>query len=128
VLISFLGSGAIAGLAGGVEVAGVTFSLYEGLSPGWGYTAIAVALLAALDPLAAVATGLFFGALAAGSGAMQRVADIPAVWVGVVEALVILAVLAVDRVRIGRVRLFRARGVVGDPARPAARSADREGS
>jgi simple sugar transport system permease protein len=118
VLISFLGSGAIAGLAGGVEVAGVTFSLYEGLSPGWGYTAIAVALLAALDPLAAVATGLFFGALAAGSGAMQRVAGIPAVWVGVVEALVILAVLAVDRVRIGRVRLFRARGVAGDRQGP----------
>ncbi len=99
VLLSFLASGAIAGLAGGVEVAGVTFALYEGLSPGWGYTAIAVALLAGLDPLAVVLTGVLFGALAAGSGAMQRDAGIPAVWVGVVEALIILAVLAVDRLR-----------------------------
>ena len=30
---------------GGVEVSGLTFALYENLSPGWGYTAIAVALL-----------------------------------------------------------------------------------
>ncbi|MDX1495204.1 MAG: ABC transporter permease, partial [Longimicrobiales bacterium] len=43
--VSFLGSGAVAGLAGGVEIAGVTQALYEDLSPGWGYTAIAVALL-----------------------------------------------------------------------------------
>jgi len=100
VLGSFLASGAIAGLAGGVEVSGVTFALYEGLSPGWGYTAIAVALLAGLNPFAVLATGLLFGALAAGEGAMQRDAGIPAVWVGVVEALIILAVLAVDRLRV----------------------------
>ena len=44
-------------------------------------------------------TGLLFGALASGAGAMQRSAGIPAVWVGVVEALIILAVLAVDQLR-----------------------------
>lgn len=98
-LISFLGSGAIAGLAGGVEIAGVTQALYEDLSPGWGYTAIAVALLAGLNPGGVVVTGILFGALQAGSGAMQRDAGIPAAWVGVVEALVILAVLAIDRIR-----------------------------
>lgn len=99
VLMSFLGSGALAGLAGGVEVAGVTFALYEGLSPGWGYTAIAVALLAGLEPLGVVATGVLFGALAAGAGAMQRDAAVPSVWVGVVVALIILAVLTIERVR-----------------------------
>jgi len=99
VLLSFLVSGAIAGLAGGVEVAGVTYRLQENLSPGWGYTAIAVALLAGLDPLAVIVTGLLFGALAAGGGAMQRDAGIPEVWVGVVEALIILAVLALDQLR-----------------------------
>jgi simple sugar transport system permease protein len=95
----FLVSGAVAGLAGGVEVSGVTYALYEGLSPGWGYTAIAVALLAGLNPLGVVATGLFFGALEGGAGAMQRSAGIPAVWVNAVEALVILSVLAVDQLR-----------------------------
>ena len=99
VLLSFLGSGALAGLAGGVEVAGVTHALYEGLSPGWGYTAIAVALLAGLNPLAVVGTGLLFGALEAGAGAMQRDAGIPAVWVIAVEAIIILAVLAMDQLR-----------------------------
>ena len=95
----FLVSGAVAGLAGGVEISGVTYALYEGLSPGWGYTAIAVALLAGLNPLGVVLTGLFFGALQGGAGAMQRNAGIPAVWVNAVEALVILSVLAVDQLR-----------------------------
>ncbi len=95
----FLGSGALAGLAGGVEVAGVTYALYEGLSPGWGYTAIAVALLAGLDPGFVVLTGIFFGMLEGGAGAMQRTAGIPSVWVNAVEALVILSVLAVDAAR-----------------------------
>jgi simple sugar transport system permease protein len=98
-LVAFLGSGALAGLAGGVEVAGVTYALYEGLSPGWGYTAIAVALLARLEPMAVLATGVLFGALEAGAGAMQRDAAIPAVWVIAIQALIILAVLALDQLR-----------------------------
>ena len=77
---------------------GVTYALYEGLSPGWGYTAIAVALLAGLNPLGVLATGLLFGALEGGAGAMQREAGIPSAWVGAVEALAILSVLAVDQI------------------------------
>ena len=99
VLVAFLASGALAGLAGGVEVSGVTFALYEGLSPGWGYTAIAVALLAGLHPGAVVVAGILFGALEGGAGSMQRMAGIPATWVIAVEALVILSVLAVDQLR-----------------------------
>jgi simple sugar transport system permease protein len=98
-LVVFLSSGAIAGLAGGIEITGVTFALYEGLSPGWGYTAIAVALLAGLHPGWVVFTGLLFGGLEAGSGAMQREAGVPAAWVSAVEALVILFVLAGDQIR-----------------------------
>jgi simple sugar transport system permease protein len=105
---AFLSSGALAGLAGGVQVAGVTFALYEGLSPGWGYTAIAVALLAGLHPGAVVLTGLLFGALEGGAGAMQRAAGVPAAWVGAVEALAILSVLAVDQL----LRRVRVRGAV----------------
>ena len=98
-LISFLASGAIAGLAGAVQISGLTFAMYEDLSPGWGYTAIAVALLAGLNPMGVVFTGVLFGALEAGGGAMQRDAGIPYAWVDVVEALTILAVLGLDRVR-----------------------------
>ncbi|MGB1839605.1 MAG: ABC transporter permease [Longimicrobiales bacterium] len=102
VFIAFLASGSIAGLAGAVEVSGLTYALYENLSEGWGYTAIAVALLAGLRPGGVVITAIFFGALRAGAGAMQRDAGIPAAWVDVVEALVILAVLGLERVRAAR--------------------------
>ena len=100
---AFLFSGALAGLAGWVEVSGVTYRMFEDLSPGWGYTAIAVALLARLHPGAVIITAILFGGLAVGGGAMQREAAVPEVWVRGIEALVILSVLAVDRVlRLGR--------------------------
>jgi ABC-type uncharacterized transport system permease subunit len=94
--VALLGSGALAGLAGGVEVSGVSYALFQNLSPGYGFTGIAVALLARLQPLAVVVTGLLFGALEAGAGAMQREAGVPAVAVYVVEAVVILVVLLAD--------------------------------
>jgi ABC-type uncharacterized transport system permease subunit len=90
-------SGALAGIAGGVEVMGVTFALYENLSPGYGYTAIAVALLGGLHPLGVVIAGILFGALDAGASAMQRTADVPAVWVRAIEAVVILSVVVANR-------------------------------
>ncbi len=93
---TFLASGALAGLAGSVELTGVTFALYENFSPGYGYTAIAVALLARLDPLGVVATALLFGALDAGANAMQRDAGVPSVVVQVVNAAIILLVVAAD--------------------------------
>jgi simple sugar transport system permease protein len=96
---AFLVSGALAGLAGAIEVAGVTFALYENISPGYGFTAIAVALLARLEPLGVIVTGIAFGALEAGAAAMQRDAGVPSVVVSVIEALLILALVAFDRAR-----------------------------
>jgi general nucleoside transport system permease protein len=100
---AFLLSGALAGLAGSVELTGVTYALYENFSPNYGYTAIAVALLARLNPLAVLATALLFGALEAGAGAMQRDAAVPSVVVSVVEAALILMVVAADRLQARRV-------------------------
>ncbi len=94
----FLGSGALAGLAGWAQVAGVTGRLYESFSPGWGYTAIAVALFARLNPYLAALTAIFFGALGVGGAAMQRDVGVPEVWVRGAEALLVLALLAVDRI------------------------------
>jgi ABC-type uncharacterized transport system permease subunit len=88
--LAFLSSGAIAGLAGAIELSGVTRALYENLSPGYGFTAVAVALLAKLNPLGVIATGIFFGALQAGGSAMQRDAGVPSAIVSVIEASVIL--------------------------------------
>jgi ABC-type uncharacterized transport system permease subunit len=91
---AFLASGALAGLAGAIELTGVTFALYENLSPGYGFTAIAVALLARLHPLLVVLTALLFGGLESGALAMQRDAGIPAVTVFIVEGGLILLALA----------------------------------
>jgi simple sugar transport system permease protein len=96
-LVTFLLSGALAGLAGAAEVCGVTFALYERLSPGYGYTAIAVALLARLHPLWLVASAGFFGFLEAGAAALQRSVGLPSVTVYALEALIVLAVVVLDR-------------------------------
>lgn len=96
---AFLASGALAGLAGAVELTAVTYALYENLSPGYGYTAIAVALLARLHPLWVLATGVLFGALDVGATAMQRDAGVPAALVHAVTAVVILTVVATTRGR-----------------------------
>ena len=108
---ALLWSGAIAGLAGGIEVGGVSYALFQNLSPGYGFTAIAVALLARLRPLAIVVTGVLFGALEAGAGAMQRDAGIPAVAVYVVEGVIILVMLLAE----ATARRARTRVVVPDP-------------
>ena len=92
---ALLASGAIAGIAGFCEVTGVTYALFEGLSPGYGYTAIGVALLGKLHPIGIIAAAVFFGALGSGADAMQRNAGIPAEFASVLAAMVVLGVLAI---------------------------------
>jgi len=106
---AFLLSGALAGLAGAVEVTGVTYSLYENLSPGYGYTAIAVALVGALNPVLTALSGILFGALEAGAAAMQRDAGVPSVLASVVEASIILLLIALRELRVPGFALRRLR-------------------
>ncbi len=113
VMLAFLGSGLLAGLGGAVEYLGITFALYENFSPGYGYTAIAVALLARLHPLGVLVSALVFGALDAGANAMQRDAGVPNVVVSVVVAMLILLIVAADRF-VGQSTI--ARGTSGRPA------------
>lgn len=93
---ALVASGALAGLAGGIEVSGVTYALYENLSPGYGFSAIAVAILARLHPLAVPGTALLFATLETGALGMQRDAGIPSVVASVLEALIILVVVGVS--------------------------------
>jgi simple sugar transport system permease protein len=95
-------SGGLAGLAGGIEVLGVHYRLIEGFSQGFGFTAVAVALLAAADPLAVVPAALFFGFLQAGALAMQREVGVPSSLVFVIQGLSIvfaLCAMGLDRRR-----------------------------
>lgn len=92
--LSFILSGAIAGLAGFGEIAGIHHKLPDQLSPGFGYTGIAVALLANLNPLGAVVSALFLAALNVGANAMQRAIGVPVALVWVIQGFILLCLLA----------------------------------
>ena len=100
-LLAFAGSGALAGLAGGLEVLAVTGRLYDSFSAGTGYAGLAAALLGQAQPLPSALAGLFFAALGAGSSAMQRDTGVPAAVASLVPGILVLAVLAA-RARAGR--------------------------
>ena len=86
-------SGGLAGLAGAGEVLGSRGRLTEGLSSGFGFEAIAVALLGANDPLLILPAAFLFGALDAGSAGLRTSVQIPAAIVPMTEGLAVLFVL-----------------------------------
>lgn len=73
IIIAFLLSGALAGLAGMSEVTGVAGRLQQNISPGYGYTAIIIAWLARLNPWAIILVAVLFGGLVSSGFTMQRV-------------------------------------------------------
>ena len=93
-IVALLASGALGGLAGAVQVLGVYGRFYAAFSPGYGFDAIAVALLGALSPIGVVAAAFFFAVLHAGSVPLQVVAGISREMVGVVSGLVVAFVAA----------------------------------
>ncbi len=94
-------SGALAGLAGMCEVAGVVHRLQEKFSPGYGFTAILVAWLARLNPWAVVLVAVLLGGLQVGGREVQP-AGIPHMLEGVI-LFSLLACEAASRYRIVRV-------------------------
>jgi general nucleoside transport system permease protein len=92
--ISFLAltlSGALAGLGGATLVTGVLHRFNTGLSPGYGFVAIAVALVGNVHPLWIALASFAFGILQNGALSMQAEAGVPRDVVNVVEGLVIIA-------------------------------------
>ena len=92
-------SGAVAGLGGGIELLGVTHRLFERFAAGYGYSGIAVALLAQLHPLATVVSAIFFGALVTGAGELQRAANISSAVATFGQAIVILVLIMFGSMR-----------------------------
>ena len=101
-------SGALAGIGGAVELADVHY-LIEGLSPGYGYTGISVAVLASNNPVGVVFSSLLFGALSSGASTMQREAGVSASFIGVFQGIIIVAI-AIASVGQEAVRTVRIRG------------------
>jgi general nucleoside transport system permease protein len=88
-------SGALAGLAGFAVMAGVSYQLQDGISPGYGYMAIIVATLARGNPFGVVLVGILFGGLQNG-GQNLEMDGIPQATVNMIQASLLFAVLAVQ--------------------------------
>lgn len=88
-------SGALGGLAGGVQVLGVTHRFFEPMGfVGYGFDGIAVALVGRNHPLGVVLAAVLFGALERGGPLMQAAADVPKAVVWIVQGTVIFFVAA----------------------------------
>jgi general nucleoside transport system permease protein len=86
-------SGALAGLAGVSEVAGRTSYVTLDMSPGYGYTGIVIAMLAALSPLGVVLASVFVAGMLVGADAMSRVVSVPNYIADVIVAVSLIAML-----------------------------------
>ncbi len=94
VLLTACVSGGLAGLAGVGEVAGLHFQVMAGLSPGYGYTGIVIAMLARLNPLGVVPAALFFAAIATGAETMSRATGVPVFLADVIQGTSLICMVA----------------------------------
>ena len=106
VLLVMAASGALAGLAGVGEVSGVIHRIQQGISPGYGFTAIIIAWVARLNPWAVILVAVLFAALLNGGFVIQT-AGVPAAIAYMIQALVLFLVLASEHL-LRRVRRRRA--------------------
>lgn len=94
--LAFSLAGALAGLAGAIEVSGVTHRLFENPSPGFGYIAIAVALLGRNRPLLIAVAAYAFGVLECGCLGLAREIGLPRGLAQVLQAIAILGFLVLE--------------------------------
>ena len=104
VVMVMLIAGGLAGLAGATEVMGIQGRLYPTVSPGYGFDGIAVSLIGANTAPGIVAGAFLFGILRAGGNSMQRATGVPIAIIEVIQAIVILMVVATGFLREGGFR------------------------
>jgi simple sugar transport system permease protein len=100
-------SGALAGLAGAVEVAGRAGYVTLDMSPGYGYSGIVIAMLAGLHPLGVVLASVFVAGVLVGADSMSRAVTVPSFIADVIVAVALIAVLVATMLTRYRVRLGR---------------------
>jgi ABC-type uncharacterized transport system permease subunit len=105
ILLTFAISGALAGLAGIIEVAGPVGHLQPGISPGYGFTAIIVAFLGRLNPIGILIAGLFLALTFIGGEQAQIAMKIPLDVTKVFQGILLFYVLASDSLILYRFRL-----------------------
>jgi ABC-type uncharacterized transport system permease subunit len=106
ILLTFAVSGALAGLAGIIEVAGPVGHLQPGISPGYGFTAIIVAFLGRLNPIGILIAGFFLALTFIGGEQAQIAMKIPLDVTKVFQGILLFYVLACDSLILYRFRLI----------------------
>jgi general nucleoside transport system permease protein len=106
-ILTFAISGALAGLAGIIEVAGPIGHLQPGFSPGYGFTAIIVAFLGRLNPIGILIAALFLALTFIGGEQAQISIKVPLDLTKVFQGLLLFYVLACDSLILYRVRILR---------------------
>ncbi|KKM20601.1 hypothetical protein LCGC14_1643820 [marine sediment metagenome] len=97
VITAGLLSGGIAGLVGMMEVFGIHHIAFRGFSPGFGFQGIAVAALGVFHPIGVIFAAFFFAVLQKGGESMQRSAGIPIDIIFIMQAVLVLTVLIVQK-------------------------------
>lgn len=106
-------AGGLAGLAGATQVLGVDHWVGQGFSAGYGFDAIALALLGKSHPFGVVLAALLFGFLRSGATDMQSMAGIPIDIISMIQGLIIVFIAAPDIIRwIYRIRTAKKEDVV----------------
>lgn len=103
-VLAALLSGALAGLAGVVEVAGRTSYLTLDMSPGYGYTGVVIAMLAGLHPIGVVAASVFVAGVLVGADGMSRAVGVPNAIADVIVAVALLSMLVATMLARYRIR------------------------
>jgi simple sugar transport system permease protein len=94
IILTMLFSGALAGLAGAIEVTGLNYRHELGFSIGYGYDAIAIALLGKSHPLGVVLAAILFAAMRNGATRMQFLTQMPVDLISMIQAFILLFVAA----------------------------------
>lgn len=115
IILAMVVSGALAGLGGAFQVLGTVTQMSNDIDAGYGWTAIALALLGGTRPGGVVVAALLFGALNNGGHEMQIETSIPLDLLVFIQALVIMFVAAPDLVR----KIYRLRARAAEPGTPA---------
>jgi general nucleoside transport system permease protein len=91
-------SGGFAGLAGSVEVMGLHRRAIEGISSGYGFTGIVVALFGGLHPAGIIPSAFLFGLILVGGDMTQRMVGVPSNMVQVLQGIIILTIVSAQMV------------------------------
>ena len=87
-------SGAIGGLAGGIHALGLVHRFVSGFSPGYGFTGIAIALLARNSATGVIIAAILFGALSSAGANIQLFSDVPIEIVEILQGAVMIFAVA----------------------------------